>query len=50
VFCYNGRRYMADDDFSAAIVGNGPVVVPKSGAEPYLGGSGIPIEDQIKEL
>ncbi|MEV6904597.1 YrhB domain-containing protein [Amycolatopsis sp. NPDC051372] len=36
-FDYNSRAFLEQDDISSALVGNGPVVVPKSGAEPYIG-------------
>ncbi|WP_239165124.1 YrhB domain-containing protein [Actinoplanes palleronii] len=48
VFGYQTRRFMRGD-VMASMVGNGPVVVPKSGAEPYTGGSGTPIAEQVGE-
>lgn len=48
VFGYNTRRFLQDMELLASLVGNGPVVVPKSGEPPYLGASGSPIEDQIQ--
>lgn len=50
VFGYNTRRYLEQEEFTAALVGNGPVVVPKSGKDPFLGGSGSPIAEQIEDL
>lgn len=49
VFGYNTREFLKGGDFLRSLVGNGPVVVPKSGAEPYLGGSGTPIGAQLGE-
>ncbi|RKN20808.1 hypothetical protein D7147_08180 [Micromonospora musae] len=48
VFGCNTRRFLQDMELLASLVGNGPVVVPKSGEPPYLGVSGGPIEDQIQ--
>lgn len=48
-FGYNSRAFLSDGEFRRALAGNGPVVVPKSGADPYLGGSGTPISAQLGE-
>jgi hypothetical protein len=50
VFGYNTRRFLEESEFKASLVGNGPVVVPKSGTPPFLAGSGRPVEEQIWEL
>jgi len=50
VFGYNTRRFLVDLEITASLVGNGPVVVPKSGRPPYLGLSARPIEEQLGEL
>jgi hypothetical protein len=47
VFGYNTRRFLQDGDFMASLVGNGPVVVPKSGEPAYTAVSATPIEDQL---
>ncbi|MEU4675042.1 YrhB domain-containing protein [Amycolatopsis sp. NPDC023774] len=36
-FDYNSRAFVEQDDPSGSLIGNGPVVVPKSGAKPYIG-------------
>lgn len=36
-FGYNSRAFLEAGDISSALAGNGPVVVPKSGADPYIG-------------
>ncbi|MFB9336498.1 YrhB domain-containing protein [Actinoplanes octamycinicus] len=48
VFGYQTRRFL-QGDFMASLVGNGPVVVPKSGEPPYFGGSPTPIAEQLNE-
>jgi hypothetical protein len=50
VFGYNTRRFLEDMDLLASMVGNGPVVVPKSGEPPFLGASASPIEGQLGDL
>ncbi|MFG2054223.1 YrhB domain-containing protein [Micromonospora sp. NPDC048930] len=49
VFGYNTRRFW-QGDFMASLVGNGPVVVPKSGGEPFLASSATPVEEQLRDL
>lgn len=36
-FSYNSRAFLEERNFSLALAGNGPVVVPRSGEAPYLG-------------
>jgi hypothetical protein len=36
-FGYNSRAFFEHGDISSALAGNGPVIVPKSGAKPYIG-------------
>lgn len=36
-FGYNSRAFIEAGDVSSALAGNGPVIVPKSGADPYIG-------------
>ncbi|WP_158564196.1 YrhB domain-containing protein [Jiangella anatolica] len=36
-FGYNSRAFIEDGDISSSLAGNGPVIVPKSGAAPYMG-------------
>lgn len=50
VFGYNTRRYLVDMEPMASLVGNGPVVVPKSGRAPYFGQSARPIAGQLGDL
>jgi Immunity protein 35 len=50
VFAYNTRLFYEERDFLASLVGNGPVVVPKIGGDPFLAGSSTPIEDQVASL
>jgi hypothetical protein len=50
VFGYNTRRFLVEMKITDSLVGNGPVVVPKSGNAPFLGLSGRPIEDQLEEI
>ncbi|WP_172803256.1 YrhB domain-containing protein [Alloactinosynnema sp. L-07] len=50
VFGYNTRQFLVGKEIRASLVGNGPVVVPKSGKEAFLGSSGSPIERQIGHL
>ncbi|QGN48089.1 hypothetical protein GKC29_15420 [Micromonospora sp. WMMC415] len=46
---YQSRAFIESRDIPDSLVGNGPVVVPKSGAEPWLAWSGRPVEEQIAE-
>lgn len=43
VFGYDTRRFVAEGETSAALVGHGPVVVPRSGAAAYVGSPAIPM-------
>ena len=45
-FEYNRREFLDDRDLSASLAGNGPVIVPKSGADPYIGSAFGPITDR----
>lgn len=36
-FGYNSRAFLEASDISSALADNGPVIVPKSGADPYVG-------------
>lgn len=36
-FSYNSRLFLEDGDIESSLVGNGPVVVPRSGEHPFLG-------------
>ncbi|MGB3410174.1 MAG: YrhB domain-containing protein [Microthrixaceae bacterium] len=36
-FGYNARRFLEDDDNTASLTGNGPIIVPRSGQDPYVG-------------
>lgn len=44
---YQSRSFVETGNFMHGLVGNGPVVVPKSGARPWLAWSGAPVEEQI---
>ncbi|MGC4744951.1 YrhB domain-containing protein [Micromonospora sp. DT201] len=46
---YQSRAFVESGRISDALAGNGPVVVPKSGADPWLSWSGRPVEEQIAE-
>ncbi|MEU7799523.1 YrhB domain-containing protein [Micromonospora arborensis] len=46
---YQSRAFIESGRVSDSLVGNGPVVVPKSGADPWLSWSGRPVEGQIAE-
>ena len=35
-FGYNTRAFVEDGDIMSALAGNGPVIVPRSGAAPYI--------------
>lgn len=37
IFYYDSRLFLEQGDIVSALVGNGPVVVPKSGSAAYLG-------------
>ncbi|WP_394359229.1 YrhB domain-containing protein [Amycolatopsis sp. SB7-3] len=37
-FGYNSRAFLEDGDVMSSLVGNGPIIVPRSGADPYVGG------------
>lgn len=50
VFGYNTRRFLSDMEIAESLVGNGPVVVPKSGRAPFLGLAARPIDEQLFEL
>ena len=50
VFGYNTRRFLEDMILTDSLVGNGPIVVPRSGAAPFFGVAHTPIEEQIKNL
>jgi hypothetical protein len=45
---YNTRRFI-DGTLSASLLGNGPVVVPKDGSDPYLASSARPVADQLTD-
>lgn len=49
-FTYNTRAFAEGRDPLASLVGNGPVVVPKSGTPPFLASSARPIAEQLDEL
>jgi len=36
-FGYNTRAFLERGDIASSLVGNGPVIVPASGAQPYVG-------------
>jgi hypothetical protein len=46
---YQSRAFIESGRISDALVDNGPVVVPKSGADPWLAWSGRPVEEQFAE-
>lgn len=36
-FGYNSRSFVEEGDIMSALAGNGPIMVPRSGANPYIG-------------
>ncbi|MFF0366955.1 YrhB domain-containing protein [Micromonospora sp. NPDC005087] len=46
---YQARAFIESGRIADALAGNGPVVVPKSGVDPWLAWSGRPVEEQIAE-
>ena len=46
---YQSRAFIESGRISDSLAGNGPVVVPKSGADAWLAWSGRPEEEQIAE-
>jgi hypothetical protein len=46
---YQSRAFIESGCISDALAGNGPVVAPKSGADPWLAWSGRPVEEQFAE-
>ena len=36
-FYYDSRAFIEEGNILFALAGNGPVIVPRSGAEPYIG-------------
>ncbi|WP_275408861.1 YrhB domain-containing protein [Micromonospora qiuiae] len=42
---YQSRAFIESGDIHDSLVGNGPVVVPKFGADPWLAWSGRPVEE-----
>src|SRR5258708_3959019 len=44
---YQTRAFMETGSLSDRLAGNGPVVVPKSGGEPWMAWSGLPVADQL---
>jgi hypothetical protein len=47
VVAYQTRAFMETGRLSDRLAGNGPVVVPKSGGEPWMAWSGLPVADQL---
>ena len=37
VFHYQTREFLEHADIAASLIGNGPIIVPKSGDEPFAG-------------
>ncbi|MCB2411984.1 YrhB family protein [Demequina sp. TTPB684] len=35
-FAYDSRAYLENQEFREALVGNGPVVIPRTGDAPYI--------------
>jgi hypothetical protein len=46
---YQSRAFIESGRISDALSGNGPVVVPKSGVDPWLSLVARPVEEQIAE-
>jgi hypothetical protein len=49
VFSYNSRRYLESREITTSLVGNGPVIVPKSGALPFLSRLFRSVEEQVAD-
>lgn len=49
-FAYNTRAFVERGDFIASLVGNGPIVVPKSGGPAFLASSAESVGDQLDRL
>lgn len=47
---YQSRAYVEDGDVMQALAGNGPIVVPKDGSEPFALSSALPAEVQMERL
>lgn len=50
VQAYQSRALIVDGDEDAALAGNGPIVVPKDGSEPFALSSAEPADEQMKRL
>ncbi|WP_081976058.1 YrhB domain-containing protein [Amycolatopsis sp. MJM2582] len=37
-FSCNSRAFLEDGEIMSSLVGNGPIIVPNSGTDPYVGG------------
>jgi immunity protein 35 of polymorphic toxin system len=46
-FTYNDRRFVESGELRHAVAGNGALVVPKSGAEPWFARSGADTASQV---
>jgi hypothetical protein len=44
---YQAIAFVESGNVLDCLVGNGPVVVPKSGAQPWMAWSGLPVGEQI---
>jgi hypothetical protein len=44
---YNSREYIEHDRLSAALLGNGPVIINKATGTARLGGTAQPVEEQL---
>lgn len=48
-FSYNSRLFIQTHELIHSLAGNSPLVVPKSGAEPWFAWSGAPTADQVAQ-
>jgi len=47
---YQSRAFVEDGEENAALAGNGPIVVPKDGSEPFALSSALPAAVQMEQL
>jgi immunity protein 35 of polymorphic toxin system len=48
VFSYDTRIYVETGDFSHALAGNGPLIIPKDRSEPWFATTARPLDEQVR--
>lgn len=48
VFSYNTKAYVETGKIRHALVGNGPLIVPKDGSPPRFAATAHPLDDQVR--